>query len=182
MPSIQEDSGYRVIEDGIKVDIANAIENKRYRAALILIYSAMDSMAFLDLPAGKIDVHAKHFISWASRYVRFPCKEQVTGEDLYGARCAMLHTSRVVSTLSRQGACRLLGYCDHAVPEIRFQPHISNALVIVSVVGLKNALFSGINKFLIHAYADKAKAAIVNSRIEEMVQYFPIERDSSTAV
>ena len=170
--SLTQDAGFKVIDDGIKVDITTAIENKRWRAAIVLIYSAMDTMAFLDLPPGKVDVHGRDFIRWAGKYIRFPCKEQLTGEDLYGARCAMLHTNRVISKLSREGKCRMVGYTNLMIPEVRYNPAVSTTFVMVSTVGLKDALFNGINQYLIHVYSDKAKATLVNGRIQEMVQLF----------
>lgn len=100
MTDLQRDPIINAIQNGIKHDIEVALTNERYRAATILIYAGMDAMAFLNIPAGHTEVSRDDFIRWAERYVRFPCREQLTGADLYGARCAMLHAYGVVSPRS----------------------------------------------------------------------------------
>lgn len=141
-------------------------------------------MAFLDMPAGQKDVKQTDFIRWADRYIRFPCKEQIPGEDFYGARCALLHSYRLDSRISRQGKCRIVGYLDKAVPEVRYAPQISSKLVLVSIAGLKQAFFEGVNRFLIDSYANKEKAIIVEARLQDMIRAFPFNKsiDSDDAV
>jgi hypothetical protein len=174
MGSIQEGPLNNAIQEGIKEDIEVALANNRLRAAVMLIYAGMDAMAFLDMPASQEDVNKKDFILWANRYLRFPCKEQITGEDFYGARCALLHSYRVDSRMSRQGKCRMVGYLDKALPpEVRYAPQISTELVLVSIAGLKRAFFEGVNKFLIDAYTNKEKAITVEARLQNMIQQFP---------
>lgn len=172
MTDFARDPIHNAIQEGIKEDIRIALEHKRFRAAAILIYAGMDAMAVLDMPAAQTNVTRTDFIRWANKYIRFPCVNQVTGEDLYGARCAMLHTYGVVSEMSRQGKCRMIGYADHQVPEIRFNPSVANDLVIVSLQGLRDAFFTGIDRFLVDAYADKAKAAAVDARLEMFVMQY----------
>jgi hypothetical protein len=92
MESIREGPLNNVIQEGIKEDIEVALANCRLRAAVMLMYAGMDAMAFLDMPDGQEDVTRSDFIRWADRYIRFPCKDQISGEDFYGARCALLHS------------------------------------------------------------------------------------------
>jgi hypothetical protein len=82
--SIETDPIINAINDGIRGDIAFNLKHARYRATLILTYPAIDAMAYLDMPAIQTDVARKDFIRWASRHIRFPGTEQLTGEDLYG--------------------------------------------------------------------------------------------------
>ena len=103
MTNLQRDPIINAVQNGIKRDIEVALTNERYRAATILIYAGMDAMAFLNMPAGHTEVSRDDFIRWAERYVRFPCREQLTGADLYGARCAMLHAYGVVSRIVEPG-------------------------------------------------------------------------------
>ena len=51
------------------------------------------------MPATHTEVASKDFIQWAFRHIRFPGTEQLTGEDLYGARCALLHSYTAQSKL-----------------------------------------------------------------------------------
>jgi hypothetical protein len=81
---LQNDPIINTIEKGIKRDIQIALDNHCLRAAVILIFAGMDAMAFLSMPVDKNDVRREDFISWTAKYIKFPCKEQLTGEDLYG--------------------------------------------------------------------------------------------------
>ena len=154
------------------------MENECYGSAVILIYSGIDTMAYLSMPDGREDVKGPDFIKWADGYISFPCKEQVTGLELYGARCGMVHTYSIASRLSRQGKCRQIGYVDQSVPEVSYNPAISTDLVIVSISALAEAFFAGVDKFLVNSFADKDKAKTIEKRLQKLVHLLPIENPS----
>jgi len=139
----------------------------------------MDTMAYLDMPSDQQDVKKTDFVRWAERYIRFPSPEQLTGLELYGARCAMLHRYSVASRLSREGQCRQIAYMDKSVPEVRSNPAISTDLVLVSVPGLAQAFFDGVDTFLIDLFSDIKKAPIAEERLRKLVHDLPIDRQGS---
>lgn len=176
MTTIKNDPITNAIYGGIKRGIEVTLENHCYGSAVKLIFSGMDTMAYLDMPGGQQDVEKKDFISWVERYIKFPCKDQLTGLDLYGARCAMLHTYGARSKLSREGKCRMVCYMDKSIPEIRSKPGIDD-LVMVSISALADAFFKGINEFLVDLFANKDKAAIAEIRLKELMQEYPGKRE-----
>jgi hypothetical protein len=149
MKELRRDPIVNAIYGGIKKGIQVTIEHGCFDSAVILILSGMDSMAYLNMPAGQEDVTKNDFVAWVERYIKFPCKEQLTGLDLYGARCSMLHSFGTVSKLSREGKCRLVSYMDKSIPEVRYNPAVSKELVLVSVPGLAEAFFIGLDIFLV---------------------------------
>ncbi len=181
MADVARDPIINAINNGIRRGIEVTVANGCYGSAVILIYSGMGSMAYLAMPANQRDVMGKDFIDWAGRYIKFPCKEQLTGADLYGARCAMVHTYSVYSKMSREGKCRLVGYMDKAVPEVMYDPGVSKELVLVSVPALAEALFRGIDAFLIDAFSDKKRAQVVEARMKNLVQCLPVRKDIAGA-
>ena len=144
MNDLSSDPVINAINNGIRRDIQIALDNDCHRSAVILIYSGIDAMAYLSMPSKQVDVNKSDFIEWANKYIKFPCKEQLTGKDLYGARCAMLHNYSVFSKMSRRGECRVIGYMDHSIPEVRYNPSVSKSLVLVSIEALANSFFKGI--------------------------------------
>lgn len=134
-------------------------------------------MAYLSMPATQPDVTRDDFVSWVERYIHFPCKQQLTGLDLYGARCGMLHSFSTISGLHRQGKCRQIGYMDRSVPEIRFNPNVSEELVLVSIEALARAFSDGVDRFLIDVYADGRKAKVANERFRHVVHAFPCQQE-----
>lgn len=177
MADLARDPVINAINNGIRRGIEVAIASGCHGSAVVLIYSGMDSMAFLAMPKEQTDVTGKDFIDWADRYIRFPCKDQLTGADLYGARCAMVHTYSVYSRMSRDGEARVIGYMDKSVPEVRYNPDVNKQLVLVSVPALAEAFFKGIDRFLVDAFSDKARAPIIEERMNKLVQCLPVSKD-----
>ena len=141
---------------------------------MTLIYSGMDAMAFLNMPSKQQDETRKDFISWADRYISFPCREQVSGLDLYGARCKRPSRALGSSPSSDwQGQCRMVGYADHMVPEVCFKPNVSPKLVIISIRGLAETFFVGTDNFLVDLFADRAKASVAEQRLRWMHHTLP---------
>ena len=134
-------------------------------------------MAYLAMPKDQTDVKRQDFIDWSNRYMKFPCEEQLTGADLYGARCAMVHTYSVHSKMSRDGEARLIMYNVKPAPEVKFNPNVNKQLVLVSVPGLAEAFFKGIDQFLVDVFSDKALAPIVEARMQSLVQRLPVKAD-----
>lgn len=170
---MERDPITNAIYGGIKRGIEVAIKNNCLASAVILILSGIDSMAFLDMPVSQTDVTKNDFIKWADRYIKFPCTEKLTGTDLYGARCAMLHSYGVVSRMSRNGVCRMVGYMSESVPEIRYNSEINEDLVLVSVPALASAFYEGIDEFLVNLFANDKKAQIAEKRLNWFVQEIP---------
>ncbi len=176
MVSLREDPIVNAIYGGIKKGIQIAIDNECFDSAVVLILSGIDSMAYLNMPGEQEDVTKNDFIKWADQYIKFPCKEQLTGLDLYGARCAMLHSFGVVSKLSREGKCRIVGYMDKSIPEVRYNPNVSKKLVMVSVPALAESFFQAIDQFLVDLFANPAKAKVAEKRLHSFVQKLPTEK------
>jgi len=174
MTDLNNDPIINVIHNGIRRGIRIAIENNCYGSAVVLILSGIDTMAYIGMPRCREDVLPEDFIKWAERYVKFPCANQLSGIELYGARCGMLHSFSTRSKLSRKGKCRQVGYADRCVPEVVCNSNLSGELVIVSIEGLAKAFFDGMDRFLVDLYEDKEKAMLADTRFPWLVHAFPL--------
>lgn len=176
MIDLARDPVINAINNGIRRGIEVTVANGCYGSAAILIYSGIDSMAYVSMPSNQLDVKPKDFIAWADRYIRFPCKEQLSGADLYGARCGMLHNYGVRSRMSRSGQCRLVGYMNKSIPEVRYNPTKDKSTVLVSVPALAEAFFRGVDKFLVDVFSDKTRAPLAERRMTNLVQRIPVRK------
>ncbi len=140
---------HTVIEDGIKRPIGLLLDAHCYAAAVILTYSGMDTMAFLNMPAERTDVMRSDFIEWAGRYVKIAGPAPPAGADLYGTRCSVLHGG-APSRFTREGRARL----------IRHSP--------ADVAELVSAFFGGVDQFLADLANDTDRAEIARRRLEEL--------------
>ena len=167
---------YRQIEDPIKL----CLEHGHFSAGVKLIYAGIDTMAFLMMPAtnskGKKreKVERDDFINWVEQYLHFEGDEQLSGLDVYGARCSMLHNHSIYSELSKLGKCRWVGYTDKMHPPVRFDPKIHKQLVMVSVPDLAEAFFSGVRECLIDLFSDLATNQIARQRLDDLVKSIDI--------
>jgi len=180
--TFSQDPIINVIHNSIRKGISVTLENECESSAVILMLSAIDAMAYLAMPEGQQDVRPEDFINWADQYIRFPGKEQVTGADPYGARCAMLHSFGAQSRMSRNGQCRVVIWMDKAVPPIIFRPDVQPGYVMVSIAALRDALFEGMDRFLINLYKDpnSKEAKLANSRFQSFVHKMPTEHVMSS--
>lgn len=168
MSDLSRDPIINAIHKGIKDDIDYNQKGGRHRATILLIYAAIDVMAFLDMPASQSDVTSKDFIHWAEMYLKFPGRTQLAGADLYGARCGILHTYSEQSKMSRAGKCRMLCYvADMPGDPVRDAGH--QQYVMVSVAGLKAALFVAIDRFLVDVFASSQRAQITEKRLKKLL-------------
>ena len=72
---IKKDPITNAIHNGIKRGIRVAIESQCPGSAVILIYSGIDTVAFLSMAPKQNNVRMGDFVEWAGRYIRFRCRE-----------------------------------------------------------------------------------------------------------
>ncbi len=171
---LSRDPIVNVVQNGIKKGIRVAVENECWMAVVTLTLSGMDTMAYLGMPAGKEDVSKRDFVEWVDRYVRFDGPLQLTGLDLYGARCGVLHAYRTASRLSREGKCRQVIYkYQRGGQPIHYRPEVDPSVVIVSIEALVEAFFSGVDRFLVDLFKDKSRGALADQRFHGMFHILP---------
>jgi hypothetical protein len=78
--------------------------------SLILIYSGIDILAWLNLPSNREKNTKADFIKWATNYLLPNSKLKCTADDLYGARCSLVHTYTAESHSSRRGSAKVIYY------------------------------------------------------------------------
>ncbi|MGO4500060.1 hypothetical protein AB4114_29720 [Paenibacillus sp. 2RAB27] len=97
------------------------LENKLIQPTLILIYSGIDIVASLTVPI-KRDVQRKDFEEWVNKYMVPHFDKPLTAKDIYAARCAVLHTMKAESKLSKEGQASQIYYVhgDKKEEELQF--------------------------------------------------------------
>ncbi|MFL5440701.1 MAG: hypothetical protein ACJ79W_16200 [Myxococcales bacterium] len=171
---LSRDPIVNVIHNGIKKGIRVVLDNECWMAVVTLTLSGMDTMAYLGMPAGKQDVSRIDFVDWVERYIRFDGPHQPFGLDLYGARCGVLHAYRTASRLSREGKCRQVIYKYQSGGEpVHYRPEVDPSVAIVSIEALAQALFAGIDRFLVDLFKDNTRGALADQRFHGMFHTVP---------
>ncbi len=136
-------------------------------AALALVYSAIDTLAFLGSPpATKYSVKWP-FIEWCEKYI-VPCFGSrgggPSGIDLYGARCGVLHVSSAKSSLGQQGKAREIWYRFRGLCAVNLATNTPKLAVVLDVEELVAAFERGSHCFLEELNQDQARYAFAEER------------------
>jgi hypothetical protein len=84
--------------------------NEFITPSLVLIYSTIDIMAWLDRDKNHTDVQESDFKKWVETYLLPNLKTSCTSTDIYGARCSLLHSGSAESRKSREGKASEIYY------------------------------------------------------------------------
>ena len=77
-----------------------------WEPALVLMLSFIDACAWLTRKPGRKDVRADDFVEWVNKYLLPDSQLPCTAEELYGARCGLLHSLTGESRLHREHKIR----------------------------------------------------------------------------
>lgn len=174
MSDWSRDAFHNVIVQGIFRDIGLTWSHGSIRACLILIYAGMDAMATLDMPDERASVSPADFMSWAGTYVRFPGAEQLTAQDLYSARNAIVHSYSSESKMTRNKHARIVMYVNANFRPVVTHPKHPDA-VVVSVAALKEAFERGVERYFNDLDRDSKRETRAKRRLAEMIHVIPYQ-------
>ena len=164
------------IYNGIKRGIQVTVENESWGSALILIYSGIDTMAFLNMPNQQQDVTRTDFEHWISWYLKQSSGTSYPAADMYGARCAILHQYGAESNLSRKGKIRIVSHVDKG-PDVLDAPHGEKEHVWLNFHTLAENFYKAIDGFLVDAFVDTSKRTRFEARLNQLLQNFPFPKN-----
>ena len=173
--NFSQDPIQNIIFQGMKAGIDACMEAGCHRSALVLIYSAIDTMAYLTMPSNQQRVTRRDFIAWCDNHLRLHGETTITGLEWYSARCAVVHSFGIESDLTLNGTCRQIGYSDKDSIPVRFRRNVSSDLVMVSLASLVEEFGKGVNRSIIETIADPQKRLILDSRLQnQLLSSIPI--------
>ena len=143
------------------------LKNHFRMPALILIYSGIDIFASLGRPADKDKTTRKDYIRWCDNYLIPQGKVSCSALDLYAARCGVVHTYSMESSLSEEGKANEIVYAwgnrkpedlQEVIDKVGFTQRV------VHIETFAQAFREGASKFLAELDGDSEKADLVVSR------------------
>ena len=166
---------YNVVKD-IKGGINVCMDQKYGGSLLKLIYSGIDTMAYLTIPdeltPRKMAKEQKvHFKLWVDKYLRFlhpKCKS----EYIWEARNGLLHTHGTQSIGVKEGSAPRIYYFAKNHPPIARALSDGEQVIFLSIPTFIREFFNGMDQFIIDLYSDDKKRAVAEKRCETMLQVF----------
>lgn len=148
------------------------LQNKLGTPALALIFTLIDTMAWLSLEEDKVEVRGTDFERWVDEFLLPDSGLVCNASELYGARCGMLHTHTAESRKSRAGAAREVHYAwgnrEERQLEARIEASGVNACA-VHVQKLHLALTRAIDRFVEALNENPARARVVWRRVQKIL-------------
>ena len=156
--------------EGMKQSLANRFMH----STIVLCYSLIDVMAWLSLPPEKTAVHRGDFIKWSEQYVIPNGSFNCTAEDLYSARCSVLHTMTAESELTREGRAVKIAYTWGNIPPLSpAQLQEGNIIgTMLHLDSLCSAIERGSKQFFANILTDNKQLDTVNSRARKLFVQF----------
>lgn len=146
-------------------------------ACLMQIYVYIDTLAYFGMPSSKEKNSKSDFIEWADKYLKAEKEQnyQYRGKDLYGARCALLHTfsSEGNYHIENQDIIRF-GYHDGG--RHYYDPKVDDTLVIIGVASFVNDFVTAVTNFLQDIkkrIADENEKSILEERLKKILNIVP---------
>jgi hypothetical protein len=93
------------------IDAAELCLSKEYvQPCLMILYSTIDNLAYLNRKENHAGVIQEDFKNWTEEYLQPKMHSALTADDLYGARCGVLHAGSSESNKSRRGEANEIFY------------------------------------------------------------------------
>jgi hypothetical protein len=110
--------------------------------ALMMTFATIDIMSSLACTTQQTESNGTDFRDWVNRYLLPDIKLLCTADDLWGARCGLLHAYTPDSRDSKRGKARQMIYIKRIVDEIATEKYVA-----VAPQDLFNALSSALCRF-----------------------------------
>lgn len=146
-------------------------------AAVAMAFICVDTMAYLSLPAGRETQTRADFISWVDSYLKGHQDQpyQYRGIDVYGARCAVLHTFGADADFhDRNPDAKKFGYHDggkHA-----YDPTVNGGLVIIGTASFLSDVISAVQSFMEVCLQDRDLRERVERRLPKVMANLPLSK------
>lgn len=153
-------------------DIIKSIEiclnEKLQIPSLILLYSGIDIMGWLNHPVSMDHRSKEDFIRWVDDYLLPNKNIRCKAVDLYAARCGIIHSYSFFSKLSKEGEAKEIFYSWGPANVKSLQNDLDRRYkkppVAIHINDFLDAFKEGIEKFKLSIKSDKEKGKIVYAR------------------
>lgn len=169
----------KIFLESMMKEIKMVYDAKALIATVILIYVCIDSLAYLTIPSDKKKQTKKDFIDWVNKYLKTDQDQPYlyTGDDIYAARCSMLHAWSSKSDHGSKNSCKMFSYQDSS--EHRMDQEVDKQLVLLSVPRLMHDLFTAIKSFLDAASNDKGLKFRIDQKLPGMFAKYNFDNDNN---
>ena len=144
-------------------------KEKCFEAALMLTYSGIDHLSWLSNPGE--ETGGADFKAWAEKYLDLG-SIGCSSNDLWSARCGLLHTAAAESRDFRNNKAKLVYYIDGAV---RVSENADPNVVFVHVTNLFVSFLQGAVRCVGDCEVEPAKLALIEGKASRVLAWRPYQ-------
>lgn len=158
---------------GMLPGIEACLERECLVSAVTLIFAAIDALAALTRPVGQLETDGDTFRAWADRFM--PPEKHVgcTAQDLWGARCGVLHTYSPEAARAARFGARRVYYQWRQGPAADAARALPVGSIVVIVEDLHGALVNAANSYMVETATDGNLQAQLKDHLPSLLCYEP---------
>ncbi len=139
---------------------------------LILLYAHIDITASLNRPSGKDDVTRKDYKDWVNEFLLPGSKLRCSADDLYAARCGLIHSYMAEAKATRSREAKQIFYAWGTAKGATLQEALRGGglhseAVAIHVDELFEAFRNGLKRFMESLDNDPQKARLAYERAKK---------------
>ena len=165
-------------ERGILRGVEVCLKHECLVSGVSLIFSAIDALSALTWPKSQPDTDREVFKKWVTKYLQPESYLNCNADDLYAARCGVLHTYTADSRESRNHKARPIVYQWQDGPRADASTPLPKDTLIVRVEALHNSFKTAISKFLTDCELEPPVRDCVKHHLPSLLCYAPWPRHS----
>ena len=161
--------------------VGTLFREELYGHTLIVIFATIDTCGLLDAPPSQSSATGPSFKAWVKKYLLSYPGIEFNEIDLWGARCAVLHSFTSGSDLSKAGHAKELMYysgdksSEQAQRFIAFSKAYEGGKHLpVNYEDLCQAFFQAIKKFIPDLDANCRSSQAHSARLQNILQIHPM--------
>lgn len=164
---------------GLLTAIEACFKGKQILPGLILLYAHIDIVASLNRPASKDEGTRQDFKDWVNQYLLPGSSLSCSVDDLYAARCGLVHSYIAEARLTRSGDAKQIFYAWGTAEGEKLQKRVKKVgldskAVVVHVDELLKAFIAGLDRFMEDLSHDSQKEQLVYERAGKFFAHIPI--------
>jgi len=158
---------------GMLTGIQACLDAQCLVSAVTLMFSTIDALAALTRPVKQLDTNSTIFREWTIRFLQPDRRLGCTAQDLWGARCGVLHTySPEANVAAKQGARRIF-YRWRAGPPVDATRQIPAGSLVLVAEDLHAALVDGARDYMLAAMAEPHLKDRLQAHLPPLLCYEP---------
>lgn len=160
---------------GMLNGIDACIETQCLVSALTLIYSAIDAISALTRPLDSEKTNREVFKQWVAKHMKPSERLGCRPEDIYAARCGVLHTYSPDADLVRRGEAKPLVYRwkNGPAPDPQLASQIPENALVICIDDLSETLRVAVGDFIETLANDSESWSRVEYHVRSLLCYRP---------